>query len=289
LEKVRDATAELAGLPRDWAEAMPEHMQVQAPFVMPGKQVAGPGGQGTLPVAISPALPLTDLNLLPIGKDGKFSFEAAKNRIFTSITPFLKVPAELAFKYDTFYRDKIRKDFVPAPSNPEVRGFFLTMFAPLGLAMGKGVPSSHKIRDRRADKMVDGWPWWVDKLVRQVPLQAIVLGSMTEGRDKRPGDKEMAVQNYLSGFRQSVIDPDEGILAQAWDDFEKLESQINRAKEAKQPHESLKKRKAKLQKLIYETSRKSMAEPYFAPTKRKKKSSSVTKWTGSGSSWKDGR
>lgn len=102
VEKTRDTTADASGLDEDFASGLASYIQRQVPFAVPGLTAGG------LPVAANLKLPLSDLNELdPRTWPDEFA---------QRMTVLAKMPAELWAKYDFFFKDEIRKDYVPAPS-----------------------------------------------------------------------------------------------------------------------------------------------------------------------------
>ena len=111
VEKTRDASAESSGLDENFAYGLPSYVQRQVPFALPG----GLSAAG-LPLAANLKLPLNDLNALDI--------RTWPDEVAQRMSVLMKMPAEQWAKYDAFFKDEIRKDFVPAPSwvmNPTVK------------------------------------------------------------------------------------------------------------------------------------------------------------------------
>jgi hypothetical protein len=285
LEKARNTTQEIAGLPEGWEAAMPEYVQQSVPFAVPNTRPATVKVGGvTLPISKSLNLPMYATPMLPVTDLNNVSPEMLVKRIASSVTPLIKLPVELYFKYDFYYRDKIRKDLVPAPSgigemllnSQAQRAAFdaIAMVLP-----GVGKPTYAPVKDRRTGKMVPGWPWWLDKLARQTPITGVIAGSTTTGRERRPGDQALTAMNWLTGIRRAAIDPAEIYAAQLFEDLDAIDDEIKLAKQRSAKHKTgeewpswskvakLNKRKAKV---IDELRRATgeYADPYFATPSR---------------------
>jgi hypothetical protein len=269
LEKVRDASADAAGLPEDWAATMPEYVQASVPFAMPRGL---PGSTSTgLPMLASPMLPVTDLNNTTPHQIGA--------RIAQSVSPFFKLPVELFAKYDFFYRDKIRKDLVPAPAwsaDPDQQRLLRNA---VGILPGVGKPTFGYITDRRSGKKVPAWPWWMDKLARQSPISGLVTGLATPGRERRPGDRLVSLTNWATGVRRQAIDPAEARTTQLFDDLQRVEEEIAMAKQRRDkapgsPYggklKALSKERSAIQAQL-SAATSDFASPYFDQPKAKKK------------------
>lgn len=284
-EKVRNASAEAAGIDPKWLEKMPAYLQAQLPFAVPRgiDKLPTPVGDTPvsttmgLPMLASPMLPITDINNIDVANQ-------LLPRVFQSITPFVKLPVELWSKYDFYYRDKVRKDLVPAPKwmESEIQQRYAKL---LGIIPGVGTPTIDYIRDRRTGKRVIAWPWWMDKLVRSTPLTGMVAGVSTEGRERRPGDRALTAMNWLTGVRRAAIDPNEARNSALFERLDEIDTQEQMARDRSFGHKpgeewrpgSLVARLGKEKQDIYKELNKATGDwavPYFPTPPKKKKGSS---------------
>jgi hypothetical protein len=201
LDKVRDAAAEEAGLPEDWAEAMPPYLQRQLPIATPLK------GKGGLPTAAQTYIPATDLNLAL----APFAPGNLRDEGISRMSPILKTITEQALRFNTQYGYSYDDPNVdrrkPAPTWAKAAGL-----------------AGPDVRDDRSGKMVPGWHWRTDLLSRQVPWANYAVNRFTPGRTEHATGKFADIAQ-LAGPRIREIDADSAEVSQALERSRNLERQ----------------------------------------------------------------
>ncbi len=156
--------------------------------------------------AVSTALPLGDLNELPLPRDGNF---AAKNlaewrdKFTAMLNPLIRTPVELSANYNYFFRGPIERDESPLVAAPAfVSGL------PASVRRSLGVVSDYQ--DRRSGEKGWGWPAKVDyvsKVLMPGPPGAIMRLS-EEGESRRGQGRGAKALSYVGGIRADRVDPE---------------------------------------------------------------------------------
>lgn len=204
VEKVRDQSAEAAGLDEDFAERLQTWQQRAVPFGLPGQKMDG------LPVGVAPKLPLTDLNILTASPSKQWQ------ELLQRMTPIAKIPFEQGEKYSTFFHSPITKELVPAPDVMQD-------------ILGKGIVKD--IYDRRTGEMKPGWNWRIDQLLRTLPLPGLVSNISSSGRERYEGQDKVALLNYLTGPRRFPVDFNAAEVSAAYEKIKNLDRTIEQLKQ----------------------------------------------------------
>jgi len=211
LQAARDESAKAAGENPEWDKALQRFEQQGLPFVLPAKV-------GGFKLQLYPKLPVMDLNNLT------GSPSILGENIAQRMSVLLKTPLEQFAKYNTFTRSLYNKERVPAPNYvkiPGVRAAINDAFRTIGIEN-----AIVDIEDRRTGKMVPGWSWRVDQLMRQVPAVNALANATTPTRHQRPQDWKLALAGYFGGARPVQLDKTKVKVSQLWNELEDLASEV---------------------------------------------------------------
>lgn len=156
--------------------------------------------------AVSTALPLGDLNELPVPRDGDFALKNLdewKNKFTSMLNPLIRTPVELSANYNYFFRGPIERDESPLVAAP---------------AFVEGLPDPWKRKlgvvsdyvDRRTGEKTWGWPAKIDyisKVLAPGPPGAIMRLS-EEGESRRGQGTKAKALSYFGGVRADRVDPE---------------------------------------------------------------------------------
>lgn len=156
--------------------------------------------------AVSTALPLADLNELPIPRNGDFAaanMREWRDKFTSMLNPLIRTPIEWATNYNFFFRSDIERDNSPLVAAPS----FVTKL-PADVQERFGIVPDYL--DKRSGKKVPGWPAKVDYAVKVLlpgPPGA-VLRLSEEGESRRGQGTGAKAMSYVAGIKADRVDPE---------------------------------------------------------------------------------
>jgi hypothetical protein len=167
---------------------------------------------------VFPKLPLTDLNNLNTSPGQMWANLIGRG------SPLLKVAIEQSFKLNTFTHSQYESR-VPAPSvfkNGTLRAAFNEIVAK---ATGKK-NAIQDIQDPTSGKMVPGWSFRFDELLRQVPATSQAVNATVPSRAGRAESWQTSLAGYALGPRPQQYQPGVVKLNQLQEEFHALDTRI---------------------------------------------------------------
>ena len=156
--------------------------------------------------AISTALPLGDLNELPLPRDGKLvgpALDEWKDKFTAMLNPLFRTPIEISANHNYFFRGPIERDESPLVAAP-------AFVAALPAAARERLGAVPDYQDRRSGERMWGWPAKVDyaaKVLMPGPPGAIMRLS-EEGESRRGQSRGAKALSYVGGVRADRVDPE---------------------------------------------------------------------------------
>jgi hypothetical protein len=209
-EAARQETTRASGIDPDFAKSLRDFEQNGVPW---GVHLFGQD------LALYPKLPLTDLNNINTSPGQMWQ------NLVSRQSPILKVAIEQTFGKDTFSRADY-KPVVPAPGvfkNPTLRHEFNRLAE---VATGGRLKNAVRdFNDPSSGKLVPGWSWRFDELMRQVPASSQFVNATVPSRAGREEDWKYALAGYLAGPRPQPLNGGVVALNQLWEKHDKLQKE----------------------------------------------------------------
>lgn len=207
-EAARQETTRASGMDPEFAKTLRPFEQAGVPW---GIKL---GGEHTM---LFPKLPLTDLNNLNPSPGAMWQNLVGRG------SPLLKVAIEQTFKKNTFTKSDFQSR-VPAPAvfkDRHIRDAFNHIVETV---------TGHKAAitdyaDPTSGKVVPGWSWRFDELLRQVPASSQFVNATVPSRAGRQEDAKYALAGYALGPRPQPYNAGVVKLNQLWEKKDKLQSE----------------------------------------------------------------